>query len=632
MLARREPALAARAKYQQGVLYERLGRQPEAQQAYRAVLTQFASQAEIVALAKSKLTAGSSAGVVARKLWAQPSLQFSAVSPDGRFLAFYDGETGDLAVRDLASGEQRRLTNKGSWKESGDLAHSPVFSADGRQVAYAWFNQKEYVYDLRVVPFGGGQPRVVIHSPEIDYLEVVAWSRDGKNLLVAIQGRSGSNQIAWISAGDGTMQVLKTLSGWNYPFKLGLSPDGRFITYASRQKEDAPQNDIFVLAADGSRETALVHHPSDDSSPVWTPDGKDVVFASNRTGSRSLWRIAVADGRPRGAPQILRAGPQMNPLGFTRDGSLYYTVNNNLMEVYSAGLDPVSGKLVTAPAVVPERFVGQNSFPVWSADGQQLAYLSHRDGAFYGAGATTIVIRSMKTGEERDLPSRLDNRQLRWFPDGSALLVTVARQGKGLFRVDVKTGEAKMVIPTVDYVPDPEFSRDGKTIYYLHGIGDGGSKSVELRSFDVESRQEKVLLQVDWERYTLRHPRLSPDGRQVLFQMDEWKERRQELRVMPVEGGQPRTLLKAGDSELHGWTAPAWSADGKYVFYIRGRHELWRVPSQGGEPQKLDLAFMGLSFPDFDPSGSRIAFSAGHHGNVELWVMQNFLPDSGAAR
>jgi Tol biopolymer transport system component len=72
-------------------------------------------------------------------------------------------------------------------------------------------------------------------------------------------------------------------------------------------KEDSPDRDIFVLATNGSRETPLVEHPGNDFVLGWAPDGKRILFASDRTGVLSAWVIAVADGRPQGAPELVKS-------------------------------------------------------------------------------------------------------------------------------------------------------------------------------------------------------------------------------------------------------------------------------------------------------------------------------------
>jgi Tol biopolymer transport system component len=77
---------------------------------------------------------------VARLLWGAPDADTSGeVSPDGRYLSYVDWvKGGDLAIRDLKTGQTRWLTNKGGWEKSGDFALNPRWSPDGKRVAYAW--------------------------------------------------------------------------------------------------------------------------------------------------------------------------------------------------------------------------------------------------------------------------------------------------------------------------------------------------------------------------------------------------------------------------------------------------------------------------------------------------------------
>jgi Tol biopolymer transport system component len=85
-----------------------------------------------------------------------------APSPDGRHLSFVDWSTGDLAVRDLTTGESRHVTNKGSWSESSEQAGYSVFSADGKQLAYSWFNEEKKIFELRSIDLNGTQPHVLL--------------------------------------------------------------------------------------------------------------------------------------------------------------------------------------------------------------------------------------------------------------------------------------------------------------------------------------------------------------------------------------------------------------------------------------------------------------------------------------
>src|SRR5207249_1958236 len=144
-------------------------------------------------------------------------------------------------------------------------------------------------------------------------------------------------QIAVISVVDGSVRVLKTLD--SYSLKIRFSPDGRCIAYDARQ-QDSDNSDIFLLAADGSREIRLVEHPADDQLLGWTPDGNYILFASDRSGTMSAWLQRVSDGKPQGPPDLVKQDiGQAQPVGFTRTGSFYYGLVIGSSDVFTAGYD-----------------------------------------------------------------------------------------------------------------------------------------------------------------------------------------------------------------------------------------------------------------------------------------------------
>ncbi|MFQ5926860.1 MAG: hypothetical protein ACE5MH_05435, partial [Terriglobia bacterium] len=201
--------------------------------------------------------AAAGGGMVARQVWAGPLVDtLGAPSADGSYIYMVDWETGDLATRNLLTGEKRRLTNKGSWAESSEFALFSVPSPDGNHIAYTWFN-KDLVVDLRLVALDGSSPRVLYQNPEVEYLVPAAWTPDGNHILALFRKKDRTNQIVLVATADGSVRVLKTLD-WRYPLKMRLSPDGRFVVYDFPPKEDAPERDIFLLATDGSREVPLV--------------------------------------------------------------------------------------------------------------------------------------------------------------------------------------------------------------------------------------------------------------------------------------------------------------------------------------------------------------------------------------
>jgi Tol biopolymer transport system component len=633
-------ALAAKALVRMGQCYERLG-DAEARKAYERVVRDFGDQKDLAETARRRLAALERAGgfshpsgITLRKVWVCPygsGLIDGSPSPDGRHLSFTDWETGDVAVRDLVTGQNRRLTSKGTWKDSDEYAEASVISGDGRQVAFAWFNKEKY-YELRVIGMDGSNPRVVLRNVD-GYVEPYQWTADGKQILAYL---TKEKRIALIPAAGGPERVLKTLA--RYAEYASLSPDGRFVVYEQPGSGDGRERDIFLLSVEGGQEIPLVRHPADDFAAIWMPDGKRVLFVSDRTGTNGFWVIDVVDGKPQGSPELLKGGVErrIRPNGFTRQGSFYYSTSTGTQDVYVAEVDPAAGKVLRQPAPVAGRFVGSNSAPSWSPDGRRLAYYSQRS----GVGGPTLVIHSVETGEERNVPARLVQEILapvRWFPDGKSVLVSTYESPKrdqvAFYRVDAQTGDHRLVRSSPGPGPmGAELSPDGKTLFFFTG----GEQKLwgGVISRDIETGQEREITRVPfmWPASGWTETTVSPDGRYLAFRraVDEsWTA----LMLVPATGGELRELYRFRlQSEPERYGELSWTRDGRNVLFVRGTGkngmpELWRIPIAGGEPQRTGLSMEGMRIVAAHPDGRRIAFDSSKFSTApgEVWVLENFL-------
>jgi hypothetical protein len=128
---------------QMGGCYEKLGR-AEARKAYERVVRDYADQPETVAQARARLSKLSSAdnktasAISTRRVWARAGDAY-APSPDGRYLSYINWTTVELAVHDLKTGENRDLTDEGTWNKASEYPDRSIWSPDSRQVAYCRF-------------------------------------------------------------------------------------------------------------------------------------------------------------------------------------------------------------------------------------------------------------------------------------------------------------------------------------------------------------------------------------------------------------------------------------------------------------------------------------------------------------
>ena len=624
-----ERALGATAQLRLGLLYARLGRTVEAQRAYERVLRDYAEQAEPVGIARVRLAAlaqprspADPSTMVVRRLWESPSADyFGGPSPDGRYLTYIDFDTGNLAVHDVVTGQQRLLTQQP--RGSSGVAGYSAISPDGQQVAYGWVvREKSRRGELRLVGLDTREPRVLYQNEEVTWVHPNAWTPDGKQILALFRRKDRTLQIVLVSVADGSVRVLKSL-GWNYPFNVDLSPDGRHIVYDFPPDEDSPNRDIFLLATDGSREIPLIEHPADDKGPVWTPDGTKVIFASDRTGRASAWVLRLADEKAQGPPELVK--PDLGrffPVGFDRNGSYYYELHTGMRDVYLATLNPVTGKLGAAPSRATERFVGATYGADWSPDGQSLAYVRNEQlDAFSLELGSTVIIQSLDTGTERKLSPTLTRlRGVRWFPDGRSLL-TMGQDLKllrrGIYRIDAQTGETAALV--ADAWPIG-LSPDGEEIFYLlFGPDETDSYSLVVRN--LESGQTKDLYS---SRY-VEVAALSPDGRWLVFTAAPEKQATTtgdrsraddylELKIMPAAGGEPRELHRLPATERVDWPGwLGWTPDGRHVLFVQhqevsgagpGAKELWQIPVEGGEPRDLGWRWRGSVTCGSTPMGN----------------------------
>ncbi|MEJ2704786.1 MAG: M56 family metallopeptidase [Sedimentisphaerales bacterium] len=247
--------------------------------------------------------------IMVRQVWTQAGDAYTP-SPDGRYLSYINWAKQELAVHDLKTGENRNLTEEGTWNEPSEYPDRSVWSPDSRQVAYCWNKGKGN--ELRIVALDGSKPRVLCGSvPEGGHAPWPSdWSQDGKYILALLGKkdeklkRGHEDHIVLVSVEDGSLRTLKSL-GEQRTRNMSLSPDGRYVVF-DLTTEDSEKRDICLLATDGSGEATLVEHPADDWAPFWAPDGRRIVFVSDRAGSPGLWLLSVDDGKPKAPPHWSR--------------------------------------------------------------------------------------------------------------------------------------------------------------------------------------------------------------------------------------------------------------------------------------------------------------------------------------
>lgn len=569
-----------------------------------------------------------------------------AVSPNGRYLFFPDWNTGDLALHELATNKRRIIVAAKNPK--GNLkvyAEASSISHDETQVAYSWYDESIDRYELWIANLhGSAKPGRLYGAPNVEWLKPHGWSPDGKWVAVLLSFKDLTRQLAVVSVSDGTVRPIKSGRWPGWDMRAFFSPDGKHIAYDLPQ-DSSKANDVWVTTVDGTRDARVVAHRGNDAVMGWSPDGKHLVYTSERLYCTALFSVEIRDGVTQGLPMaILPDMGLIRSLGITGKGSLFYVTQRGRRggSIQLAEFDLKSGA-VDSPRDVSTGPQEENVNPSWSPDGKYLAYVSLRGRQ---AEIPMIVIRTAGTrGLVREIqPMMLGSELAGWVPDSRALLVMGKDMSgqNGAFRIDAESGEMSLLfaIPYAPTLSMPTLSLDGRILYYWKRVNEG--KENIIIGHDLATGAEKELIR----RPFLGTLQLSPDGRFLATATVDPTKNERLLLLVPLDGSTPREAMRipsgVADSDLRqvegkgSRVAPASWAPDSQSFIARllrepdGPSELWRVPVSGEAPRKLSSILEAHVFKfTISPDGRHVAYRI-KESEPELpqqvWKFEHFLP------
>ena len=352
---------------------------------YRAqASTWLGDQATAVAAARDALalaTGGSppSATYVTavRRVWAGQDVDLTgSVSRDGRHLSFTDWATGDLAIRDLATQTNRRLTDKGPWSKSRSYAERSVFSPDGRYLAYGWANEAQAGREIHILDLQNpsSAPRRLTKAP-VPWIAPYDWSSDGR--WIAVTGNLDDGTGPSLLAVDVQSGEMKRLCQDKWSTAVRFTPDSRALAVDRRQVSSTNATDIIAVSLEDGREHTLVTGGGRNVPIGWSPDG-GLLFASTRGGGQGLWLQPLQRLSPSGKSVLLKGDIGMTGLGSASSGALFFGSAAGNYETQVVSVDRATARVEAGSARSFEPYVGVNIAATWSPDGSALALVNRR--------------------------------------------------------------------------------------------------------------------------------------------------------------------------------------------------------------------------------------------------------------
>lgn len=406
---------------------------------------------------------------------------------------------------------------------------------------------------------------------------------------------------------------------------LDLSPDGKTILFELL-------GDLYTLPITGGEARPLMTGMAYDAQPRYSPDGKQLVFVSDRDGAQNVW-ISNTDGTAARALTKDRQTGWVSP-EWTPDGKYILVEKTSDVfggrELWMYDVLGGNGVQITKAATTPNMPSGQQlnvSSAVESPDGRYI-YYSQRKGLF-GYNAVfplwQIVRRDTTTGIDDVITDEQGSAiRPRISPDGKWMVFgTRLNARSGLKARNLATGEDHWLaypidrdeqegIGTRDLLPGYAFTPDSSAIIVSYGgklhrvyVATGKASPIP---FTADVKQELGPLVHSAHRVEegpvvariTSDATLSPDGKWVAFSSLA------HVFVADVATGKARRLTKSDAAEFQ----PAWSADGKTLAYVTWDAEaggaIWKAPVEGADPVRLTDGTSFFSDPVWSPSGNEI--------------------------
>lgn len=432
-----------------------------------------------------------------------------ALSPDGKKYAFIRGIPAEkqsaLMIFDCAStAGEIKLTTRPLRQRFTENA--PIWSPDGKTIASAALNSKDSTNKMEIIVTNVANGEQTSLTQETwDWLGQMAWLADGSGIAVTSYGENSPNitdEIWIISYPSGkSRQVTNGINGffglgitansnslvtvksdrlvslWVAPkdklneakmirktsidgtlFKLGINwtPDGK-IVYSTAQSGDA---DIWIMEADGNNPKQLTDNEIADYAPKVSPDGRYIVFISNRLGERNLWRMNI-DGT-----NVIQLSNLPN--------SIFPSISPDSNLVYFSAIDSNTNRPTLRKVSINGGEVIRMSdlltiSPQISPDGKYLACYYPENGDKNARNLKLTLLSPADATIIKQFDDSGENSPFRWTPDSRAISYSNSSNGVPNLWLQPIDGSnpQKITDSTNEGIFLHDWSKDGKNLVFV---------------------------------------------------------------------------------------------------------------------------------------------------------------------
>jgi Tol biopolymer transport system component len=405
-----------------------------------------------------------------------------------------DGPKG-IVIFSLETGERRCLTAPPLRSDQGNFA--PALSPDGKSVAFL-MSSTMAVPELYTVALSGGSPRQLTRD-SARFCGGPMWSSDGQYLIFT-SARSGLGRVWRVPAAGGAVEAETVYSGTST-----LSRDGRRLAYVQPSCLWRWTLVIWRLGLSSAGGQVVSQDrilASDEGVNALrpSPDGRQITFASDRSGRAQIWRTDADGGNPlqmtffeKGYTGSPRWSPDGKWIAFDYDPDAH-------RQIYLIDSEGRNQKMITSGNY-------ENTLPSWSRDGLALYLSSNRTGSWQ------VWRRDLATGQE--VQSTHNGGLVAYESYDAKTLYYCKFHGRGIWRMPVGGGEEHLVTDALHYGYWAHFSVTEAGIYLLNS--DTAPKPT-IMFYNFQTHLLTPVRQLDEQPYPWSQDfAASRDGRTILF-------------------------------------------------------------------------------------------------------------------
>jgi Tol biopolymer transport system component/DNA-binding winged helix-turn-helix (wHTH) protein len=486
-----------------------------------------------------------------------------AYSPDGTRLLYVSSRPGvsglDVFLMPAGGGRSWQLTN--GMNASGD---QPVFTPDGARVVFSRYRDGKdgtRLPDLWAVSAFGGSPTLFLAEAS-----GAGFSPDGRR--IAYTRHVGGRTPLWSGPTDRPDEHLRIADSGFVP---RWSPDGRHIAYTTSNPEGGA-GQVWTLHVASGESVQVTTEPEDVFGLAWAPDSRAVIVSSSRADQGVQLRQVPIDGGA-AVPLTSGVGYHISPSSST-DGRLAFTYFSP-SSILTVCVRPTDG---ACTPVARADFSLEHLWPRFSPSGSRVATVARLPD-----GSERLWVIDTETGERlRDTARRGSHPN--WLDDDRVAFLSHedADEGADNGAIEVLTVSSGAISPwiTIGGTASGLAVHPSKTSVALVRNAPQGDRIVLL---DTATGEERVV--TSGGKY--EGLRWHPDGGLLAWSGPTvggggssngiW--------VASPDAPSPRQVVKDG-------YGPAWSADGRALFYVRVRGSaadsgLWRLDLTSGAAAKV---------------------------------------------